>query len=63
MARTISWDDLRDLAAFEAEKGCAISVYLNLDPSVVPTPADAHTHLNSLLDAGSKSDGAHRRDL
>ncbi|HLM33817.1 MAG TPA: Vms1/Ankzf1 family peptidyl-tRNA hydrolase [Gaiellaceae bacterium] len=63
MARTISWDDLRDLAAFEAEKGCAISVYLNLDPSVVPTPADAHTRLNSLLDAGSKSDGAHRRDL
>jgi len=63
MARTISWDDLRDLAAFEAEKGCAISVYLNLDPSVVPTPTDAHTRLNSLLDQGSKSDGAHRRDL
>ena len=37
MARTITWDELRDLAAFEAEKGCAVSLYLDLDPSVTPT--------------------------
>ncbi len=63
MARTISWDELRDLAGFEAEKGCAISLYLDLDPHVSPTPADAATRLHSLLDEGSKGDGANRRDL
>ena len=63
MARTITWDELRQLARFEAEKGCAISVYLDLDPSVAPTAGDAHTRLNSLLDEAAKSDGANRRDL
>ncbi|HVD65296.1 MAG TPA: Vms1/Ankzf1 family peptidyl-tRNA hydrolase [Gaiellaceae bacterium] len=63
MARTITWDELRDLAGFEAEKGCAISLYLDLDPHVSPTPADAATRLHSLLDEGSKGDGANRRDL
>jgi hypothetical protein len=34
MARTITWDELRDLAGFEAEKGCAISlpVWRSFDP-------------------------------
>src|SRR5262249_47010703 len=36
MAETVSWDSLRELAAFRAEKGCAISVYVCLDPSVTP---------------------------
>ena len=39
MARTVTWDELRDLAGFEAENGFAISVYLDLDPSLVPTRA------------------------
>lgn len=63
MARTVTWDELRDLARFEAEKGCAISVYLDLDPSVTPTAGDAQTRLNSLLDEGAKADGANRREL
>src|SRR4051812_42411102 len=63
MARTITWDELRDLAGFEAEKGCAISLYLDLDPSVTPTPADAATRLHSLLDEAAKGDGANRRDM
>src|ERR687895_1602959 len=63
MPRSITWDELRELAGFEAEKGCAISVYLDLDPSVAPTPGDAQTRLNSLLDEAAKSDGANRRDL
>jgi peptide subunit release factor 1 (eRF1) len=63
MARTISWDELRDLAAFEAAKGCAISLYLDLDPSISPTAGDANTRLNSLLDKGSKADGANKREL
>ncbi|MDQ3891160.1 MAG: host attachment protein [Actinomycetota bacterium] len=63
MARTITWDDLRDLAAFEAERGYAISLYLNLDPASSPTAGDAHRRLNSLLDEGAKSEGAHLREL
>ena len=63
MARTISWDELRALAGFEAKKGCAISLYLNLDPSVSPTAGDAATRLNSLLDEAAKSDGANAREL
>ena len=58
MASTVTWEDLRRLAAFEATKGCAISLYLDLDPSVSPTLGDAHTRLNSLLDQGAKSSGA-----
>ncbi|HEY7004168.1 MAG TPA: Vms1/Ankzf1 family peptidyl-tRNA hydrolase [Gaiellaceae bacterium] len=63
MARTITWDELRDLAGFEAEKGCAISLYLDLDPRLTPTPADAATRLHSLLDEAGKRDGANRRDM
>ena len=63
MARTITSDELRDLAAFEAEKGCAVSLYLDLDPSVSPTAGDAATRLHSLLDEAAKGDGANRRDL
>jgi peptide chain release factor subunit 1 len=63
MARTITWDELRDLAAFEAAKGCAISLYLDLDPSISPTAGDASTRLNSLLDEGAKTDGANKREL
>jgi peptide chain release factor subunit 1 len=63
LAATITWDGLRQLAAFRAANGCAISLYLDLDPSVSPTAGDAHTKVNSLLDEGLKSDGASRRDL
>jgi peptide chain release factor subunit 1 len=63
MARTITWDELRNLAAFEAEKGCAISLYLNLDPSVSPTPGDVDARLRSLLDEGAKAGEANRADL
>jgi len=63
MAATVSWDGLRSLAAFRAEKGCAISLYLDLDPSVSPTNADADTRLNSLLDEAGKSNGAARAEL
>ncbi|MBA3365816.1 MAG: hypothetical protein H0U03_08535 [Actinobacteria bacterium] len=58
MATTLSWDGLRELAGFRAKKGCAISFYVNLDPSVSPTPADAHTRVNSLLAGAAKADGA-----
>jgi peptide chain release factor subunit 1 len=63
MASTVSWESLRELAGFRAEKGCAISVYVGLDPSVAPTQQDAQTRVRSLLDEGGKSDGASRTDL
>jgi peptide subunit release factor 1 (eRF1) len=63
MARTVTWDELRDLAGFEAENGFAISVYLDLDPSTVATTGDAQTRLNSLLDGAAKTDGGKRREL
>ena len=58
MATTVNWDALRQLAAFRATKGCAISFYLGLDPSVTPTAGDAATRLRSLLSEGGRSDGA-----
>jgi peptide chain release factor subunit 1 len=52
VAATVSWDGLRELARFRAEKGCAISVYVDLDPSEAPTAGDAATRINSLLHEG-----------
>lgn len=63
MTTTVSLDSLRELASFRAQNGCAISLYLDLDPSVVPTAGEAATRVRSLLDAGSKSHGATRSDL
>jgi peptide subunit release factor 1 (eRF1) len=49
MAPTITWDTLRELAGFNADQGCAVSLYLNLDPSEVPTAAGVETRVNSLI--------------
>ena len=59
----VSLDGLRELAAFRAENGCAISLYLDLDPSRVPTAGDTATRVHSLLDLAAKSHGATRPDL
>ncbi len=63
MAETVSWDALRELAEFRAEKGCAISLYVDLDPSIAPTAGDADTRLNSLLTAGERHASANSRGL
>jgi Bacterial archaeo-eukaryotic release factor family 10 len=63
MARTVTWEELRDLAGVQAERGLAISLYLDLDPSAAPTAGDAQTRLNSLLDQGAKANGAGKDDL
>ena len=55
MARTVGWDVLRELASFRAVQGCAISVYVDLDPSVAPTAGDLATRLNSVLSEGERS--------
>lgn len=63
MARTVTWDELRDLAGFEAEGGVGISLYLDLDPSVSPTPGDLVTRLNSLLDDGGRQGTSLKHEL
>ena len=54
MAATVSWDSLRELASFQAENGCAISLYLDLDPSTTPTAGDAQARVRSLLDTAGQ---------
>jgi peptide chain release factor subunit 1 len=50
----MTWEQLRELAGFRAEKGCAISLYIDLDPSEVPTPPAIQTKVNSLLGAAER---------
>ena len=49
MAGSITWEQLRELAAFRATHGCAVSLYAGLDPSIVPTAGDLASHTRSLL--------------
>ena len=49
MAGMVSWEQLRELAGFRAAQGCAVSVYLDLDPSQVPTAPDVEVRVNSLI--------------
>jgi peptide chain release factor subunit 1 len=49
VAGTITWEQLRELAAFRAGHGCAVSLYVGLDPSTVPTAGDLASHTRSLL--------------
>jgi peptide chain release factor subunit 1 len=60
MAGMVTWSLLRELAGFQAAKGCATSLHMNLDPSEVPTAGDAQTRMNALLSEADKTD---RKDL
>ena len=61
-ATTISLDALRELAGFRAERGCAITLYLDLDPSVSPTAGAVAARVRSLLGKARQHE-APRRDL
>src|SRR5919108_320000 len=63
MAASVSWDGLRELAAFRAQNGCAISLYLDLDPSVSPTAGDAQARGNALVDEGMRRAADSQRNL
>jgi peptide chain release factor subunit 1 len=63
VADTVSWDQLRDLAGFRARKGCAISIFLNLDPALAATAPETSTKINSLLDEAEKHEWARRDRL
>src|SRR5437667_8862509 len=60
VAASVSWHGLAELANFRAENGCAISVYVDLDPSVAPTAGDAASRVNSLMHEGEmRAEAAH----
>ena len=63
MAGVITWNRLRELAAFRAHKGLAISLYLGFDASTTGTPPSVTTKINSLLDDAQKSALAMRSEL
>jgi peptide chain release factor subunit 1 len=54
MTTTISLDALRELAAFRTARGCAISLFLDLNPSSAPTAADVAARVRSLLSQGQR---------
>ena len=63
MAGSITWEQLRELAAFRTEQGCAISLYIGLDPSEVPTAAGLATRTRSLLDRAERRLDERRQTL
>src|SRR5688572_10363857 len=63
MAVTVTYDALRELAKFRASSGCAILLYVDLDPKDTPTPGDAQTRFNAALNEAEKSDAANRAEL
>jgi peptide chain release factor subunit 1 len=63
VAGTITWEQLRELAAFRATHGCAVSLYVGLDPSLVPTAGDLASHTRSLLARAERQLDEHRATL
>ena len=54
MTSTVTTDTLRELAGLRAENGCAISIYLDFDPSSTPTVPDVETKFNAILSEAEK---------
>ncbi|HEX3807660.1 MAG TPA: Vms1/Ankzf1 family peptidyl-tRNA hydrolase [Gaiellaceae bacterium] len=54
MATAVTPDILRELAGFRAANGCALSMYLDLDPSLAPTIPDAEKRFHSALSQAEK---------
>jgi peptide chain release factor subunit 1 len=63
VAGTITWEHLRELAGFRAERGCAVSLYVKLDPRETATPRQVSTRVNSVLDEGQKAADARRSSM
>jgi peptide chain release factor subunit 1 len=55
MAIAITTDILRELTSFEAKDGCALSIYLDFDPSSTPTTPDVETKFNAVLSEAEKA--------
>ena len=63
MAEQLTWTTLRELAGVRSEEGCAISLYLDLDPADSPTPTAVDTRVNSLLSGAEKQVEARHDEL
>jgi peptide chain release factor subunit 1 len=63
MAETLTWNRLRELAGFRSDGGCAISLYVNLDPTLSPTAQDVDTRVSSMLSDAEKRIDARRDEL
>lgn len=54
---------LRELAGFQASSSCAVSLYVDLDPSSVPTPVELDRQLSALLSEAVHSGRIEKDDL
>jgi peptide chain release factor subunit 1 len=54
MVSTVSRDLFRELAGFQSRSGCALSMYLDLDPSVTPTIPDVDAKFRARLAEAEK---------
>jgi peptide chain release factor subunit 1 len=63
VAESITWDQLRELAAFRSAHDSAISLYVGVDPSIVPTGRDLASHTRSLLDSAERELKEQRGEL
>jgi peptide chain release factor subunit 1 len=63
MADTVSWELLRELAEYQAARGCALSMYVKLDPSDVPTQREIVSRVTSLLDDAHRKSESRRPEL
>jgi peptide chain release factor subunit 1 len=54
MTTTVSESALRELASYRARNGCAVSIYVDLDPSSTPTIPGREKRFHALLDAAQK---------
>jgi len=55
MATAVTTDTLRSLAGFRAPNGCAISIYVDLDPSSAPTIPDTEMKFKAALAEAEKA--------
>src|ERR1700688_2534158 len=62
MATVVTEGLLRDLAAFRATNGCAISIYVDFDPSAAPTVPAEKARFHARVDEAKKLADARARD-
>src|SRR5439155_25929255 len=62
MATVVTEGLLRELAGFRAAGGCAISIYVDCDPSEAPTVPAEKTKFHALVDAAKRKAAARARD-
>jgi peptide chain release factor subunit 1 len=62
MATVVTTGLLRDLAAFRAANGCAISIYVDFDPSTAATIPAEKSKFHSRLDEAKKAAAARARE-